>query len=152
MIKLKLFFISILLTLLTGCASTSTVLMASFEEDTIAKQFTADPSRVHIYLYRNSSLLSSSKDIPVLLDRQTAGRTAPGTYLYWTVNPGKHEIISLTPSVSKITIDTKLGRNYYIWQEVSMDYILGKSKLHEVSEEEGIKRVKECKLANSKTR
>jgi hypothetical protein len=45
-------------------------------------------------------------------------------------------------------VNTSLGRNYYIWQEVKMGMWQPRSQLHEVGESEGQKAVLECHRAS----
>ena len=128
---------------LTGCAS---VPMASLEADSNAKQFASNSNKANIYLYRNESF-GGAVAMPVTLNGQMAGRTGPKTYFYWPVEPGEYEIASLTENTARIKVNARAGRNHYIWQEVKMGTWAARSELHEVSEEEGRKGVRECKLA-----
>ncbi|MES9962221.1 MAG: DUF2846 domain-containing protein [Candidatus Sedimenticola sp. 20ELBAFRAG] len=143
----KYYFIVVVLVSLfvSGCAS---VPMDSLEADEKAKQFVVDSSKSNIYLYRNESF-GGAIAMPVSLDGRVAGKTGPQTYFYWSVEPGEHEITSLTENTSKITINTEAGRNHYVWQEVKMGLWSARSQLHEVTEEEGKKGVNECKLLDS---
>jgi hypothetical protein len=45
-----------------------------------------------------------------------------------------------------LTLTTKAGKNYYVWQEVKMGLLMARSKLSQVSEEEGKQGVMESKL------
>ncbi|MCK2086107.1 hypothetical protein HB860_19500 [Aeromonas sp. 3925] len=45
-----------------------------------------------------------------------------------------------------LTLSTEAGKNYYVWQEVKMDLLMTRSKLSQVSEEEGKQGVMESKL------
>lgn len=44
------------------------------------------------------------------------------------------------------TLSNGAGINYYVWQEVKMDLLMARSKLSQVSEEEGQQGVMESKL------
>jgi hypothetical protein len=118
--------------------------MASVEADSSAKQFVPRTNYSNIYLYR-SEVFGSAVAMTVSLDGKVMGRTGPQTYFLWEVAPGKHEIASHTENTAKITIDAKEGRNHYVWQEVKMGMWQPGSQLQEVNEEEGRKRVLECK-------
>ena len=128
---------------LAGCAS---VPMASLQADASAKEFRVKPGHSNIYLYRNEGF-GGAVAMTVSLDGKVMGRTAAHTYFVWEVDPGNHEIASHTENTAKLTLETKEGRNYYVWQEVKMGMWQPGSQLHEVSEEEGRKGVRECKLA-----
>lgn len=131
--------------LLTGCA---TVPMASVELDQEAKTFAVEPGKANIYVYRNETM-GAAVAMPVALDGRVAGKTASKTYFMWTVEPGMHEITSLTENTSKLSIDARAGQNHFVWQEVKMGAWSARSLLQEVSEEEGRKGVLECKLIQS---
>ncbi len=45
-----------------------------------------------------------------------------------------------------LTLSTEAGKNYYVWQEVKMGLLMARSKLSQVSEEEGKQGVMESKL------
>ncbi|MFT6086273.1 MAG: hypothetical protein ACI9UD_001537 [Glaciecola sp.] len=131
--------------LLSGCAS---VPMASLEADQSAKQFNVDSNKANIYLYRNESM-GGAIAMPVALDGRIAGKTASKTYFYWSVEPGEHEITSLTENTARIKVNAKAGQNHYIWQEVKMGMWTARSQLHEVVEDKGKQAVKDCKLIAS---
>ncbi len=135
----------LLASLMAGCA---TVPMASLEADTQAKQFTVEPGKANIYLYRNETF-GGAIAMPVALDGRVAGKTAASTYFFWTVEPGPHEITSLTENTASLKIDARAGHNHYVWQEVKMGMWTARSQLHEVDEEVGRKGVAECKLITS---
>lgn len=144
--KKVLLLAAVLLTvLMSGCAS---VPMASLDADNQAKTFATDPEKATIYLYRNE-MFGGALAMPVALDGRIAGKTGPKTYFRWTVEPGQHEVSSLTENTARIVIDAQKGRNYYIWQEVKMGLWTARSMLHEVTEAEGQQGVLECKLIES---
>ena len=131
--------------LLSGCAS---VPMASMDADKEAKKFETASNKSNIYLYRNESM-GGAIAMTVSLDGRMAGKTGSKTYFLWQVDPGTHEIASHTENTAKITLNTKAGENYYVWQEVKMGMWAPRSQLHEVDSEEGQEAVKECKMATS---
>ncbi len=131
--------------LISGCAS---VPMASLDADKEAKKFTTSSDKSNIYLYRNESM-GGAIAMTVSLDGRMAGKTGAKTYFLWSVDPGSHEIASYTENTAKITLNTKAGKNYYVWQEVKMGMFAPRSQLHEMDSEKGQKGVKECKRANS---
>ncbi len=45
-----------------------------------------------------------------------------------------------------LTLSTEAGKNYYVWQEVKMGLLMARTKLSQVSEEEGKQGVMESKL------
>lgn len=66
--------------------------------------------------------------------------------LLLTVNPGKHTLVSHAESDSTLAVDTKPGKNHFVWQEVKMGALYARSKLQLVDEKTGMAGVGECKL------
>jgi hypothetical protein len=137
---------ALLLLLLGGCAS---VPMTSPEEDKVAKSFTVKKDKSSIYLYRNESF-GGAILMTVTLDGKVAGQTGPETYYLWEVEPGEHEITSVTENTATLKITTEPGKAYYVWQEVKMGMFMARSLLHQVDEKAGREGVMECKRAISK--
>ena len=131
--------------LASGCAS---VQMASPEQDTAAKSFAVKPGKANIYVYRNETFGAALK-MPVALDGKLVGDTASKTYLLLQVDPGPHTVVSKTENDSTVTLNTVAGRNYFLWQEVKMGMISGRSNLQEVDEPTGKAGVAECKLVQA---
>jgi len=136
----------LLLATVAGCAS---VPMASLDDDTEAKNFTVRTDKASIYLYRNE-VFGGAIPLTVALDGKVAGQTGPQTYFLWEVEPGPHEVSSISENTSTLALDTEAGKAYYIWQEVKMGLWMARSLLQEVDEETGRKGVSECKRAQSK--
>ena len=133
--------------LLTSCAAT--VPMMSERDDGLAKQFRPAPlNKSNIYLYRDE-FLGSAVAFNISLDGHMEGQTGAQTYYLWTVNPGRHVISSAEENVDTITLYTKPGKNYYIWQEVKMGMFSPRVALHQVDEATGKQAVLQCKRAKS---
>lgn len=141
----SIFGILLLGSSLVGCAS---VPMAPLEADIQAKQFVVAPGKSNIYLYRDEEF-GAAISMPVALDGRVAGKTASNTYFLWSVDPGRHEVTSLTENTARISVDAHAGKNHYVWQEVKMGAWTARSELHEVTEEVGRKGVNECKRIDS---
>jgi len=142
-------FIAVLLlvtSLVTGCAS---VPLTSMEEDTKAKSFAAPATgKANIYVYRNESY-GGAIMLTIALDGKLAGQTSMRTYFLWEVDPGSHEISSLSENTSTLKLNTEAGKTYFIWQEVKMGMWSARSQLQQVDEAAGRKGVSECKRAQS---
>lgn len=145
--NIKWIALTLALVLLGGCAS---VPMASKDHDAQAKEFTVQKNQSNIYLYRNENI-GGAIAIPVMIDGRVAGKTAAKTYFLWSVPPGKHEIVSMGENTEKITLDTKAGKNYFVWQEIKMGMWQPRTLLHVMNEEDGRKAVMECSLAAEST-
>jgi hypothetical protein len=74
------------------------------------------------------------------------GETASKTYIYRSLTPGKHVVTAKTEGNSTVTIDAQSGATYFVWQEVKMGMMSGRSELHIVDEATGKQGVAECKL------
>lgn len=128
--------------LVSGCAG---VPMATPEADSAAKQFRPDPGKAALYIYRNETFGAALK-MAVVLDDQPLGETASKTYFYRQVSPGRHVVTAKTEGNSSVTIDAQPGQTYFVWQEVKMGMMSGKSELHVVDAAIGKAGVAECKL------
>jgi hypothetical protein len=128
---------------LVGCAS---VPMGDPQKDTSAKQFTANPDKAGVYVYRNESFGGAIR-MDVAVDNKPLGQTAAKTYFYAEVEPGKHTITSKSENTDTLEIETAPGKLYYVWQEVKMGVLYARTKLHLVGDSEGQKGVLESKLA-----
>jgi hypothetical protein len=137
----------ILSAFLNGCA---TVPMASVESDKERKEF-SHPSQGNagLYIYRNSAFGGALRK-SVYVDGQLVGETAPMTYIYKEVEPGKR-ILSTESEFSNndLTLDAKTGQNYFVRQYIKLGLFVGGANLRIVSEEEGKKGVLQCNLANT---
>ena len=130
---------------LTGCAS---VPMASQTEDHAKKQFTSPPSEIAgLYIYRNSNFGGALKKT-LAIDGEIIGESAPMTYFYRELKPGKH-ILSTESEFSDniVTLSVEGGRNYYMEHFIKFGVFVGGANFTFVSEEVGKKGVLECKLA-----
>lgn len=128
-----------------GCASY--VSFAPSDKDAEAKRFITEINKANIYLYRNK--INSDIRMPISLDGKVIAQTTPRTYLKLTVDPGLHELASEQGNFSSLTIYTKAGKNYFVLQEIISGITTTGANLQEVSEAEGRRGVRECKLIRS---
>lgn len=139
--KMSLLIGLVMLTV-TGCAS---VPMADPAADTQAKTFATAPGKANIYIYRNETFGAAVK-MPLTVNGKAVGSTASKTFVLQQVEPGKQVVQSITENEPSVEIMAEAGKNYYVWQEVKMGALQAGSALHVVSEADGQKGVKECKL------
>lgn len=128
---------------LIGCAS---VPLGDVQKDTAAKQFSTNPDKAGVYIYRNETFGAAIK-MDVAVDNTPIGQTASKTYFYTEVEPGKHTVTSTSENTDTLEFDTVAGKLYFIWQEVKMGALYARTKLHLVGDAEGQKGVLESKLA-----
>jgi hypothetical protein len=126
----------------TGCAK---IPMASMEADSSAKSFRTEPGKANVYIYRNETFGAAVK-MSVLIDNVWVGDTAAKTYILRQVEPGPHTIVSKAEKDAFLTLDTKAGANYFVWQEIKMGAFAARSQLHLVDESRGMAGVAACKL------
>lgn len=130
---------------LTGCAS---VPMAPTDTDKAKKEF-AQPSegKAGVYIYRNSSLGGALKKT-VSIDGVPIGETAPNTYFYRELTPGNHELSTESEfSDNTLSLDVQPGSHYFVQQYIKLGVFVGGAGLKLVSDDEGKKGVRECKMA-----
>jgi hypothetical protein len=127
---------------LSGCASVKT---ASSSEDAKAKTFATNPNQAKLYIYRNE-FMGAALRMGVELNGKEIGKTGPKSYFAVDVPPGKHSIVSRAENDASLEVMTEAGKNYFIWQEVKMGFLLARSKLQLVDEAQGQAGVRESQL------
>lgn len=137
--------IGVLIALLSGCAS---VPMASLEQDATAKDFSTQPNKASVFIYRNENY-GAAVPVTVSVNGKTLGQTAAMTYFRLNVAPGKYTINSHAEDVSVLGLDVDAGKNYFVWQEIKMGMWSARSKLQQVDEIKGRAGVSESKLIAS---
>ena len=122
--------------------------MASKAEDTSLKEFSkpaADKSG--LYVYRNSFVGQALKK-DLYIDGVRAGETANKVYFYKEIAPGKHQLSTESEfSDNSISFEAQGGNNYFAEQYIKMGVFVGGANIKMVSDEEGMKNVRECSLA-----
>lgn len=129
---------------LSGCA---TVPMASKAQDAEAKQFMPPKGKSNIYVYRNE-FLGGAVGMEIDLDGKQVAITRANNFVRLVVNPGKHTITSHAENEDTVEVNAKKGKNHYVWQEAKMGFVMARTKLHVVNEDEGRNGVKECELVD----
>lgn len=135
----------LLIFIMTGCAS---VPMASKEQDVALKEFPRPTEgKAAIYVYRNSFVGQALKK-DIYLDGIFLGESANKVYFHKEIVPGKHELSTESEfSNNTLNFDAEAGRNYFAEQYIKMGAFVGGANVQMVSDEEGMKNVRECSLA-----
>jgi len=83
------------------------------------------------------------------IDREIIGESAPMTYFYRELVPGKHTLSTESAFSENIaTLNVLGGKNYYMEHFIKFGVFVGvANNLTFVTEEVGKKGVRECKLA-----
>jgi len=126
----------------SGCAS---VPMASTEDDISAKKFSVpEGEKSGLYVFRNSRFGSALKKL-ISLDGKPLGQTAPMTYFYKEIAPGKHTLTTQAEfGDNQIEFLAEKGRLVFIRNYIKMGTFVGSANVEQVSEEEGKSGVLEC--------
>lgn len=135
----------VLFLLFTGCAK---VQMAKKDQDVALKEFKnpAD-NKAGLYVYRNSFVGQALKK-NVYLDGVLLGETANKVYFYKEIEPGQHQLSTESEfSDNAISFYADAGNNYFAEQYIKMGVFVGGANVRMVTEEEGMKNVRECNLA-----
>ena len=140
--KLTALVLTLLLALLSGCAS---VPMASLEQDTQAKDFSPIPNKAALYIYRNE-MFGAAIPMSVSVNGRVLGQTAARTYFRLNLPPGRYSVESHAENVSALQLNTEPGKNYFVWQEVKMGMWMARSQLQQTDETIGRAGVMESKL------
>jgi hypothetical protein len=134
--------------MLAACAS---VPKAEPDRDFAAKQFTRPlRGKAALYVFRNESLAGAVK-MSLELDGQPLGDTAPRTFHWVTLKPGKHTLVGKAENESVLEFTAAPGQNLFVWQEVKMGLLSAQNRLELVNEERGRAGVAECELAEAST-
>jgi hypothetical protein len=125
--------------LMTACASTKQYVAIPDQSMAVG----ADKAR--IYVLRPVSIGGA---VPMKVsDGGTAvGVTGPKGALCWDREPGPADIASHAENVHHLNINTEKGMVYYLLQRVKMGFMIARTKLEQLSKEEGEATLKKCNL------
>ena len=129
---------------ITGC--TATIPLATPKADRDAKKFINHPAKSTIYIYRDEAYGRNMK-VPIFFDSKLLGNTIGKTYYMVITNPGVHSIVAIAEIPESLTLHTKANKTYFIWQEIKMGQMQGRTKLHLVNPEKGKHGVLKSRLA-----
>jgi len=144
MYKLASLFLMVVV-LVSGCAS---VPMEDPKKSASLKKFSTKSDKAGLCIYINEAF-GGAILMDLKIDGKLQGQTAPYTFFYKEVEPGKHSVTSVAENTDSVIIDAIAGKLYYIWQEVKMGLMMARSKLNIMPENEGKKGVLETALAKS---
>ena len=133
-----------LMFLLSGCAATTQYFQLS---DSVKKGNNFDnQTMAQIYVLRPSSF-GSAITFKIYQGEKFIGELGPKGYLSWQVDPanGKIEVISKAENYSVLMVTPEVGKTYYIHQKVKMGWIMARTGLEWLSEEEALDMLKTLK-------
>lgn len=129
-IKLKFRIIMCLCIFLGSCATTTQY--AKFA----GKEKLQSATTAKIYVLR-PSMFGSAVKMKVFCNDKLMGKTGPKSYLSWEVPEGEHIIKSNSENKDYFTVNAKAGKTYYIHQNPKIGFVLVRSSLELLSENEG---------------
>lgn len=144
-------FLAITLSLLTGCASLPSPEKMAQEVSGYNLPKQSDAENSLIYVVRPSPLGSLIRFNVFLDDKEASsemGWTRGSQYIYFFLNPGKHNIFSNAENWAEINIDIKAGETVFVKQNPEMGFIMARNSLEIIPELEGKYHVKNAKLGN----
>lgn len=126
----KLLPIICLTFLLTSCASTMQYVKYSGNEPN-------NETNTKIYVIRTTNFGSAIK-MKIYQDDKLIGKLGPKSYLSWEVDPTKGDITIISKSENKdmLTISPKAGKTYYIKQKIKMGWVVARTGLEFLEENE----------------
>ncbi len=145
--KNKIIISSILLLILSGCASVPT---ADKEQSNQAKKFEApENGNAGLYVYRTDSPIGAALKKDVYIDGECLGETAAGIFFYQEVEGGKSHVVGTESefSANELNILTEEGRLYFVNQYIKMGAFVGGANLELVDEEKGKSEVIKTNMA-----
>ncbi|EPR4991599.1 DUF2846 domain-containing protein [Vibrio navarrensis] len=145
--KSKLILCSVVLAVLSGCASVPT---ADKEATNQAKQFAAPTEgKAGVYVYRIDTPIGAALKKDVRIDGECIGETAAGVFFYHEVDGNKDHIVSTESEFSpnELSLYTEQGRLYFVQQYIKMGAFVGGADVVLVDESLGKQEVLKTDMA-----
>jgi len=137
-----IFIVIPLLMILTSCGTSQ---FAKKELDLEAKQFNINQDKSNVYIYR-PKVLNFNTEMAVEIDGKHAANTEDATFIFQSLEPGKHIITAHGEGTNEIVITTKAGENYYILLDVRLGVFIPTPVMKLVDAKTGQAGIKKCKL------
>lgn len=126
-----------------GCASTKQYVVIPNQSAIVE-----DPEKARIYVLRPVSI-GGVVPMEVQDGEIVVGETGPRGALCWERDPGPADITSHAENVDFLRIETEKGIVYYLLQRVKMGFMIARTKLEQISKEEGETNLKKCKIPST---
>ncbi|MEL0456679.1 DUF2846 domain-containing protein [Flavobacteriaceae bacterium SZ-1-7] len=130
--------------LLVGCAATTQYVQVS-DSNKKSNNYSSE-TMAQIYVLRPSSF-GSAITFKIYQNEKFIGELGPNSYLAWQVDSanGQIEVISKSENYSVLSVTPEAGKTYYIKQKVKMGWIMARTDLELLSEEEAVEMLKKLK-------
>ncbi len=136
----RLTLLGIFIFSICGCASVEQ--MVPFPDQKVKIE---NPQMCRIYVMRPAGYFGAAIPMSVKDGDKFIGDTSGASYLCWEREPGDVTISSKSENESWVKLSTVKGQVYYVLQRYEMGFVLARNKLEEVSAEEGLKYLAQCK-------
>lgn len=133
----RLFIAALLISLFTGCASTTQFVPFPNQSTQV------DSTKTRIYVAR-PTVVGAAISMTVSDSGQLIGETGPKSYLCWERNPGQVTISSKAENRTELSLNAQPGQSYYVQQHVRMGFLYARNKLTLLNEAEGKEIVSKC--------
>ncbi|MDJ0805443.1 MAG: DUF2846 domain-containing protein [Gammaproteobacteria bacterium] len=145
---IKLILITVVL-IFTGCASLPPP--AQMKEDIVGFELPRLPEdgKAIVYIVRPTSLGGIIRFNVFVDDKEPVsemGYTRANQYIYFNLEPGKHQILSKAENWSATDLTAKAGDIIFIRQEAKMGVFLARNSIYKIQEYEGKYHVKHLEL------
>lgn len=139
---IQLFGFAILFITLQSCGAAK---ISQTELDNI-KAMKAPEDKALVYVIRPTSF-GAAITMRVTCNEKEIGTTGAKRFLYTTLQPGTHRLVSHSENDDELVLIAEAGKTYYIHQKIKMGLVMARSELEVVSPGEGMKLLKKTKLA-----
>lgn len=138
------FLFIVLCFFISACAST-------VQYSSVVNTATGNPIQKSIYILRPSWFRSAIR-FGIYEDDKLMGKLGPKSQLAWSASTSKKPLIIKSKSENKdfVSIDPIPGKSYFIQQSAQMGFLVARSKIKLISEDEGKAMLK--KLRSPKTK
>ena len=139
----------ILLTLCFACSSPGSTSSGTSPAGPESQAADIPAGQGRIYFFRKSGMGGVAIRPAILLNGQSVGTSAPGTYFYVDRAPGSYEVKCSVLTDHVINFPLAAGETVYVQTRVTMGVYLGHVRPRVVSESAGKSGVGKTKLAGS---
>ena len=144
--KIKFIISTIILVVLFGCGAPK----ATMQLDSKAKQLKPSADKALVYIVRPSTL-GFAIPMKVSVNDTYIGSTGGKRFVYVFLDSGKYAITSKAENEAEVILEVQAGKIYFLEQIPKMGWIKARNKLEQLSETEGQKKLKKCKLSTKCT-
>lgn len=103
-----------------------------------------------LYVYLNSHFFQGVR-LNVYLDGAPLGKTMDKAFLYTVIAPGAHDLTTESEFGDKtIILHAPAGENLFVEQVMKLGMFSVRSDLKQISEQEGMKEIRKCRLLEPK--